>query len=65
MDDLLDMIATNESPSQISDKIKDVLFKKASERVDAHKSNAINSIFNPPETVETGNDVDSDTNEEE
>lgn len=45
MDDLLDMIATDESPSQISDKIKDLLFAKTSERVDAFRPVASNSIF--------------------
>ena len=45
MDDLLDMIATDESPSQISDKIKDLLFAKTSERVDAFRPVAANSIF--------------------
>jgi hypothetical protein len=34
MEELMDMIITDESPSQISDKIKDILFAKASERVD-------------------------------
>ena len=31
MDDLMDMIAADESPSQISDKIKELLFTKAAE----------------------------------
>jgi len=34
MDDLLDMITTDESPSRISDKIKELLFAKAAEKVD-------------------------------
>ena len=29
MDDVMDMIASDESPSQISDKIKELLFAKA------------------------------------
>jgi len=41
----MDMIVTDESPSQISDKIKDLLFAKASERVDSHKPNTANSLF--------------------
>ena len=32
MDDLLDMIATDESPSSISDKIKDLLYAKSAEK---------------------------------
>lgn len=42
----MDMIATDESPSQISDKIKDILFAKASERVDEMRPNVASSIFN-------------------
>ena len=45
MDELMDMITTDESPSQISDKIKDLLFAKASERVDSFKPNVANSLF--------------------
>lgn len=46
MDELMDMIATDESPSQISDKIKDILFAKASERVDEMRPTVASSIFN-------------------
>ncbi len=42
----MDMIATDESPSQISDKIKDILFAKASERVDEMRPTVASSIFN-------------------
>jgi hypothetical protein len=33
MEELLDMIATDDSPSQISDKIKDLLFSKSAEKL--------------------------------
>jgi|TARA_B100000900_G_scaffold332830_1_gene293760 hypothetical protein len=46
MDDLLDMIITDESPSQISDKVKDMLYSKAASRVDEYKSSVGNSLFN-------------------
>jgi hypothetical protein len=46
MDDLMDMIATDESPSQISDKIKELLFSKASERIDEFRPSVANSMFN-------------------
>jgi hypothetical protein len=46
MDDLLDMIASDESPSQISDKIKDLLFAKAAEKVDNFRPLVANSMFN-------------------
>ena len=34
MDDLINMVAGNESPSEIHSKIKDLLTKKASDNVD-------------------------------
>ena len=37
MDELLDLMISDESPSQISDEIKNALFAKASARVDAYK----------------------------
>ena len=45
MDELMDMMATDESPSQISDKIKDMLFQKSAERVDAFKTDVANGVF--------------------
>lgn len=48
----MDMIVTDESPSQISDKIKDLLFAKASERVDAFKPEVANSLFGETEDEE-------------
>jgi len=33
MDDLLDMIIADKSPSQVSDKIKELLFAKSAERI--------------------------------
>ena len=46
MDDLLDMIATDESPSQISDKIKDLLFAKAAEKIDDFRPAVASAMFN-------------------
>jgi hypothetical protein len=45
MEDLIDMIAADESPSQISDKIKEILFSKSSERVDALRPSISQSMF--------------------
>jgi hypothetical protein len=49
MDDLLDMIATDESPSQISDKIKDLLFTKSAEKIDAFRPAVAQSMFGETE----------------
>ena len=51
MDDLMDMIIGDESPANISDKIKDVLFGKASERVDSLKSPVADTVFGGEEEV--------------
>ncbi len=51
MDDLLDNIISDESPSQISDAIKDMLYSKTAERVDAYKQTAASALFNANDEV--------------
>jgi len=43
--DLMDMIIADESPSAVSDKIKDVLFSKAAEKIDAVKPEVAAQTF--------------------
>ena len=51
MDELLDMITTDESTSGISDAIKDALYAKSAEKIGAHKNTVANSLFGyEPET---------------
>ena len=50
--DLMDMIISDESPSTVSDKIKDILFAKTSEKVDATRPNVAQQTFSPDETTE-------------
>jgi hypothetical protein len=45
MDDLIDMIISDESPSQVSERIKDILFAKSAERVDAARPYVAASLF--------------------
>lgn len=45
MDELMDMIVSDESPSQISDKIKEILFSKAGEKVDEMRPIVSNQLF--------------------
>ena len=45
MEDLLDMIASDESPSQISDKIKELLFTKSAEKIDSFRPEVANAMF--------------------
>jgi hypothetical protein len=46
MEELLDMITTDESPSNITDKIKELLFAKSAEKIDNFKPNLAASSFN-------------------
>ena len=60
--ELMDMITKDVSPSQISDKIKDMLFAKSAERVDAYKPTAADSIFgNTENEVEDEIEAETDT----
>ena len=45
MDDLIDMIIADESPSKISDTIKDMLYAKSASRVDATRPLIANGVF--------------------
>ena len=45
MDDLMDMILSDESPSEISSKIKDILFSKSAERIDNFRPTVSSSMF--------------------
>jgi hypothetical protein len=50
MDELIDMIIADKSASSVSDKIKDVLYSKAAERVDSLKPSVASSIFGDEES---------------
>lgn len=52
MDDLIDLIAADESPSQVSDKIKELLFAKSSEKIDQIRPSVSNQMFADPEELE-------------
>ena len=61
MDELMDAMATDESPSQISDKIKEILFNKSAERIDAFKTDVANGVFGDVDLEdETVDDVDDE-----
>ena len=59
--ELMDMIIADKSPSQISDRIKDMLFAKASGKVDAYRPEVAKSSFNAPEdSAEPETEMDGD-----
>ena len=45
MEELVDLIATDASASDVSDKIKDALMGKAAERIDAFKPEVAADVF--------------------
>ena len=49
MDDLLDMIVADESPSSVSDKIKELLFAKSAEKIDAFRPTVATTMFGTDE----------------
>ena len=63
MDELLDNIITDDSPSQISDAIKDMLYAKTAERVKSYKQTAANAIFNSSPDVEEVSDEELETSD--
>ena len=42
----MDMIAADDSASQVSDKIKDILYGKSSQRVDEYRPAVASGVFN-------------------
>jgi hypothetical protein len=64
MDDLIDMIAAGDSQSQVSDRIKDLLFAKSAERIDAVRPYAAANLFGE-EDSESYEDDESDEGDDE
>tara|TARA_B100000131_G_scaffold23672_1_gene22782 strand:- start:21 stop:314 length:294 start_codon:yes stop_codon:yes gene_type:complete len=64
---LMDMIIADESPSNISDTIKDMLFAKSAEKIDAFRPDVAASTFNstPEVEAEVETEVEPETTEEE
>ena len=54
MDELLDMIATDQSPADISDSIKDTLYAKAAERINSQRPDIAAQMFDPTIADEDG-----------
>ena len=62
MDELMDMMVDDASASQISDKLKDLLYAKSAERVDGYRSSAASSLFGDNEVE--GDEVEAETETE-
>tara|TARA_B100000886_G_C20073284_1_gene346753 strand:- start:155 stop:439 length:285 start_codon:yes stop_codon:yes gene_type:complete len=64
MDELMDAMATDESPSQISDKIKEILFQKSAERIDAFKTDVANGVFGDGIDIDDEEEIDDEVVDE-
>tara|TARA_Y100001937_G_scaffold6052_1_gene8045 strand:- start:18 stop:248 length:231 start_codon:yes stop_codon:yes gene_type:complete len=64
MEDLVDLIATDASASDVTDKIKDALMAKAAARIDAFKPEVAADVFGD-EAPEEEEVVDELENEDE
>lgn len=70
----MDMMVSDESPSQISDRIKEILFGKAAERIDAFRPMVANGVFGEDdievedeeeETLEVTDELETETETED
>tara|TARA_R100000664_G_scaffold11553_1_gene18748 strand:+ start:560 stop:844 length:285 start_codon:yes stop_codon:yes gene_type:complete len=67
MDELMDLIGADESASQISDKIKDMLYAKAATKIDDFRPAVADSLFGDAEDEvedEVDTEVDAETDVE-
>ena len=65
MEELVDLIATDASASDVSDKIKDALMTKAAARIDAFKPEIASSVFDAevPEEEEVSDEQPTEEDE--
>tara|TARA_A100001011_G_scaffold148136_2_gene156263 strand:+ start:349 stop:546 length:198 start_codon:yes stop_codon:yes gene_type:complete len=63
MEDIIDLIATDSAASEVTDKLKDILFTKSAERIESQRPNISTSMFDEPE-VETEEEPEPETTEE-
>ena len=59
----MNMMVADDSASQVSDKMKEILYAKSTERVDAYRKDVANSLFGSPE-VEVEDEVETEVDAE-
>lgn len=66
MEDIIDLIATGSAASDVSDKIKEVLYAKSAERIDLARPIVAQSMFGEQEAeYEEGEEIEVDDTDEE
>jgi len=64
MEDVIDLIATDASPADISDKMKEVLYAKAAERIDIARPYVANAMFGQEFEYPTEDETEVEENDE-
>ena len=66
MEDVVDLIATDSSASDVSDKLKEILYAKAAERIDIARPYVANAMFGQEfEYPEVEDEIETDETEVE
>ena len=65
MDELLDLIASDKSPADVSDTIKDALYTKAAERINSQRPDIAMQMFDRTIANAEEEEVSDDSTEEE
>ena len=67
MEELVDLIATDASPSDVADSIKGALMAKAAERIDAFRPDVASTVFDGevPEEEEVVDELEDEESTEE
>ena len=63
MEELMDLLVSDESPSQVSDKIKDILYSKSAEKIKDVRPDVATSLFDDGE-VEDSEETTDETDTE-
>tara|TARA_B100000575_G_C22934313_1_gene541237 strand:+ start:383 stop:604 length:222 start_codon:yes stop_codon:yes gene_type:complete len=71
MEEIIDLIATDSAASEVTDKLKDILFTKSAERIETQRPNISTSMFDEPQVedevedqIETEGELETEPEEE-
>ena len=64
MEDVVDLIATDSSASDVSDKLKEILYAKAAERIDIARPYVANAMFGQEFEYPTEDETESEVTDE-
>jgi hypothetical protein len=64
MEDIVDLIATDSSASDVSDKLKEILYAKAAERIDIARPYVANAMFGQEFEYPTEDETESEVTDE-